>query len=381
MSQIPPSPEFMRGLHEAEATYRLLVEGIPAILYIDANDDLSTNLYTSPQIEQILGFTTEEWRRDPGFWLARLHDDDRERALQENRRANETGGPYRSEYRLIARDGRAVWFRDEAVLVRNEAGEPLFWRGIMLDITEQKRAEEKLKRSLDILRRTMEERRVLLTRLEEAQEEERRRIAADIHDDSIQVMGAADMRLQLLLRDIEDPERRQAGEEIHETLTLAIERLRHLLFELRPPMLDREGLAAALLQYVRQSGLEAGFESELDDRLEEEPPPDTRATLFRIAQEAITNARKHASASRVEVLVESADGGVLLRISDDGAGFDPAIAEAPEPGHLGLSAMSERAELAGGWCRIDSKSGHGTTVECWLPRHASASDPPDERTA
>lgn len=365
MGEVPA--EFLQGLREAQETYRHLVEGIPAILYIDAVDDLSSNIYTSPQVETLLGFPLAQWREEPNLWLARLHEEDRERVVRLHRRSNETGEPFRAEYRLIAADGRVVWFRDEAVLVRDAAGRPAYWRGIMLDITEQKRAEEKLRRSLEILRRTMEERRALLVRLEEAQEEERRRIAADIHDDSIQVISAADLRAQALAQRIDDPELRAEALALHETLRDAVERLRHLLFELRPPALDRDGIAAALRQYLDQPWGGPAPQTELGVRLESEPPSEVRAMLFRIAQEAITNVRKHAGATHLRVVLETEGGGVLLRVEDDGRGLDPIDLSEPAPGHLGVTAMVERAELAGGWCRIEGEPGRGTTVECWLP--------------
>lgn len=367
MSQIPVSPEFLQGLQEAQETYRHLVEGIPAILYIDAVDDLSSNIYTSPQIVGLLGFTPDEWRDEPNLWLARLHDDDRERVVAAHRLSNLNGGPFGVEYRVIAADGREVWFRDEAVLVRDDAGEPLYWRGVMFDVTDQKRAEDKLRRSLEILRRTMEQRRVLVARLEEAQEEERRRIAADIHDDSIQVVSAADLRAQALARRLEDPELRAEATELHDTLREAIERLRHLLFELRPPALDREGLATALRQYLDQPFGGPQIQTALEDRLDGEPPSEVRATLYRIAQEAITNACKHAGATRLEVRLLSSEDGVRLQVVDDGRGVEPVDLASPEPGHLGIAAMVERAELAGGWCRVEGEPGVGTTVECWLP--------------
>ena len=222
-------------------TYRHLVEGIPAVLYVDANDDRSSNLYTSPQIEPLLGFTVEQWRDDPALWFDRIHEDDRERVLEEHRESLRTGDPFRTEYRLLAADGREVWIRDEAVLVREAEHDQLFWRGVMTDITGTKRVEDRLRRSLDVLRRTMEDRRQLLLRLEDAQEEERRRIASDIHDDPIQVMSAADIRAQALAHRIEDPELRQEAEELRDVIRSSVERLRHLLFELRPPALDQRG--------------------------------------------------------------------------------------------------------------------------------------------
>jgi PAS domain S-box-containing protein len=353
------------GLEGAEA-FRALAEGVPAILYIDAIDEFSTTLYTSPQIGSILGYQAEEWLNRPSIWVELLHPEDRERVLALHEESNTRGEEFHAEYRLIARDGHEVWFRDEAVLVRDEQGAPLFWRGVMLDITEQKLAEERLRRSLDILRRTMQQRRVLVARLEEAQEEERRRIAGDIHDDPVQVMSAADLRIQTLAGRLDDPATSAALEEVHVIVENAIERLRNLLFELRPPSFGELGLAGALQAYLRHVGAESGFVGTVESRLSAEPPPEVAAILFRIAQEAITNSRKHARAARVDVVLEEREGGVAARVVDDGLGFEPSTHQ-PRPGHLGMSAMEERAELAGGWSRVDSAPGRGTVVEAWVP--------------
>jgi signal transduction histidine kinase len=105
----------------------------------------------------------------------------------------------------------------------------------------------------------------------------------------------------------------------------------------------------------------------VEDGLTAEPPDDVRALLFRIAQEAITNARKHAEAERILVTLDPHDGGIRLRVVDDGCGFDLSIVDDPDPGHIGLSGMIERAELAGGRLRIDSSRGGGTAIEVWLP--------------
>ena len=356
-------------------TYRSLVEGVPAILYIDEADDTSTNRYTSPQVSELLGFTPEEWSGEPDLWFRQLHPDDRSEAIAAHHRSNETGELYQAEYRLLARDGRVVWIRDEAVLVRDDAGTPLFWRGVMQDITEEKQIEEQLRWSLEVLRRTVQQRRELSRRLEGAQEEERRRIASDIHDDSIQVMSAVDMRLQILAQLGPSAVTSDEVIEIQGTVKQAIERLRHLLFELRPAALDRDGLIAALEQYVEHTGRPAGWTWDVADRLDREPPPDLRAILYRIAQEAIGNAGKHAAASRVEVLAESDDTGVSVTVRDDGGGFATSSANEQRPGHLGLTTMVERAELTGGHCRITSAPGAGTTVEVWLPLDADAERP------
>lgn len=346
--------------------YRALVEGIPAIFYIDNPDEYSTNFYTSPQAVDLLGYTQEEWGTTPDLWIDKIHPDDVERVLEENRRSNKVGDNFFAEYRMLAKDGGTVWIRDEAVLVRDDRGAPLHWRGLMLDITAQKEAEEKLRRSLEVLRRASEQRRELMERLETAQEGERRRIAADIHDDSIQVMSALDMRLQTMaLHGGADP---ASLEELHGIVLQAIERLRHLTFELRPAALDRDGLADALQQYLEHTRAETGLEWSLDAHgLLAEPAPELRATLYRMAQEVVVNVRKHAKASRVDVAAATSGSGVLLRIADDGIGFDTSALRWPEPGHLGLVTSLERAEVAGGWFRVSSRPGAGTSVEFWLP--------------
>ena len=163
--------------------YRAMVEGIPAIVYLDRPDEFSTNFYMSPQAVHLLGYTAEEWGATTEFWFDKIHPDDVEAVREENRRSTEAGDKFFAEYRMIASDGRPVWIRDEAVLVRDAEGAPRYWQGVMLDISAQKEAEEKLRWSLDVLRRTIQQRRELARRLEHAQEEERRRIAADIHDD------------------------------------------------------------------------------------------------------------------------------------------------------------------------------------------------------
>jgi PAS domain-containing protein len=96
VSEVPLPPVLADQLREAHETYRHLVEGIPAVLYVDANDDHSSNIYTSPQIEPLLGFTVEQWRDDPELWVDRMHEDDRERVLGEHRRSLTTGDGWSS---------------------------------------------------------------------------------------------------------------------------------------------------------------------------------------------------------------------------------------------------------------------------------------------
>ena len=351
------------------AAFRALVEGIPVVTYVDPEEEDALGIYISPQIEDLLGYAPMEWLSDPKLWWRVMHVEDRERVRETSERASANREPFAEEYRMNASDGREVWIRDEAVLVLEHDGYPDYWRGIMLDITELKRAESKLTRSLEMLRRASDERQMLLTRLEEAREEERSDIAADIHDDSIQVMSAASLRLQILLAKVPEELKSELGE-LNETVTEAILRLRHLVFELRPVSLDSEGLSVALDEYLTQVGEEAGFTFRLHDRLLWEPAPEPRTVLYRMAQETLVNVRKHAHARYVEVFLETEGEGVRVRITDDGDGFDVVDKGRPVPGHLGLAAMRERVELSGGELAIDSAPGTGTIVEFWLPAAA-----------
>jgi len=134
-------------LRRTEAKYRALVEQIPAITYTAALDDASTTLYVSPQIQAALGITPENYRADPDLWRKRLHPDDRDRVLAELAQSLASRQPFKSEYRMITRDGHIVWFRDEAVAVQDSTGKYLFRQGVMLDLTESKQAEEALNKS------------------------------------------------------------------------------------------------------------------------------------------------------------------------------------------------------------------------------------------
>ena len=130
-------------LREAEARYRTLVEEAPAITYIISVDaGAKISYYVSPQIETVLGFSPEAWVSDPYLWDKQLHPEDREWVIAAAQHARATGEPFSAEYRIFTRDGRVVWFHDEARWVRDEAGRPRFMQGIEFDITERKRAEE-----------------------------------------------------------------------------------------------------------------------------------------------------------------------------------------------------------------------------------------------
>ena len=130
---------------ESEARYRSLVERLPVIVYSEpvVGTDLMS-MYISPRIEDVLGVTAQEWMEDPDLWYETIHPDDRARVRAEDERTEASGAPFSIEYRSVARDGRTVWFRDEARLVRDDLGAPLFWQGVMFDVTAERDAQQLL---------------------------------------------------------------------------------------------------------------------------------------------------------------------------------------------------------------------------------------------
>jgi diguanylate cyclase (GGDEF)-like protein/PAS domain S-box-containing protein len=134
----------LRRVQEAEAKYRLLVEQIPVVTYMEAGDRGGAMLYVSPRVEEVLGYPPEAWTDSPGLWARLLYPEDRDRVLAEAVRCSQTGQPFRAEYRMTRRDGEVVWVRDEASVLEGEEGEPRLWQGVMVDITERKLAEERV---------------------------------------------------------------------------------------------------------------------------------------------------------------------------------------------------------------------------------------------
>jgi PAS domain S-box-containing protein len=215
-------------------------------------------------------------------------------------------------------------------------------------------------------RRTELERRKLLGQLVAAEEKERRSIADGLHDDSIQKMVAVGIRLDTLRRQLSDPKHLASVTELSNSVSATIARLRLLLFELHPRTLEGGWLGDTIREYLELSADPDGPSYAFEDRLEDRLPPDIRTTAYRIMQEALANARKHAKAAHVTIRLEARDEGVYGRVLDDGVGISTDD-ELYTPGHMGLLAMRDRAERVGGWTRVSRGEELGTVVEFWLP--------------
>jgi PAS domain S-box-containing protein len=320
-------------------------------------DPLRRVVDANPPAERLLGRSLADAVGHPlGELLPEAADAVRDRLAASNGAAGSL-----PEELVVTREGTTRRYEPTVVAMPDRQGPPIGWLMMLRDVTEHHR-------TLRSLRQADQQRRSLLLRVVTSQEQERRQVAGDIHDDAIQAMVAVTLQLQALGGRLRDPRSTELLERLAATATESVGRLRQLVFELRPPLLDEVGLAAALDQYARRAGELAGFVVQVSDESAGELPAELRVVAYRIVQEALANVRAHARAQRVAVRLEEVEGGVLARVSDDGAGFLPGLVDRRPAGHLGLISMREQATMAGGWCRIASAPGMGTTVELWLPR-------------
>ncbi|MEV1176164.1 PAS domain S-box protein [Nonomuraea sp. NPDC049784] len=256
-------------------------------------------------------------------------------------------GRWEEEGWRVRKDGTRFWASVVITALYDERGDLRGFGKVTRDLTERRS-----------MARALDERGLLLAHLVQAQERERRRIASDVHDDTIQAMIAVGMRLRALGERLPE-EDAAAVRSLDDAVESAVRRLRDLAFRLRPP---GDGLVEGLAAYLEREM--AGMAYELAHDLNGEPPAEAAITVFRICQEALTNVRKHAGANSVSMRLASLDGGIHVRVRDDGTGVANRVSQ---DGHFGLIEMRERAETAGGWWDIRGAPGEGTTVEFWVP--------------
>ncbi|MFC6592531.1 ATP-binding protein [Deinococcus lacus] len=267
----------------------------------------------------------------------------------EGGRAEVRAGPYHLEVRLSpvpGENGVLVVARDLSILKRQAA--EIEQRGAALQVAQHRHLEL----------------RSFLALFTQAQEEERRRISRELHDDTAQVLSASGRRAARLARSL-PPAQSAEALQLRDDLNAALLSVRRFARNLRPSVLDDLGLLPALEWLTTQIQTPARLEiSGTERRLS----PALELTVFRLVQEALSNVDRHSGASSAAVRVRFGDGEVEVRIADDGQGFSPQQAQArAEAGHLGLTSLRERAELAGGRLEIRSAAGQGTALEFWLP--------------
>jgi signal transduction histidine kinase len=277
-----------------------------------------------------------------------------------DRRVMATGLPHRSREELATPDGPRVYQALKAPW-RDAAGQVAGVVGVSRDVTEEERAQA--------------ERRRLLGRLHDIQEEERGRIAVGLHDGPLQGLATIGFKLaraKALLADGQAGATMAVLCDCEADVATEVTALRRTMHDMRPLVLDQHGLAAALEDQAEAVRARAGLAScRVTVRLDRgRLDPAVEIALFRVAQQALANVAEHAGATEVEVLLEgSANGQVLLAVADDGCGFDPARVTGTGGGEFpfGLTVMTERVEALGGWLAVRARPDRGTLVEACIP--------------
>jgi PAS domain S-box-containing protein len=349
-------------LRESEQQLRLLVDDLRLVAV--SFDPAGTIRYCNKYLAELTGYSVDELVGRN--WADRLSSSS---AAGDNRleTAGEDGFVSKFESSIRTRNGDHRLIAWSCTPHLDDRGRVITITGIGEDVTAERRLEQEQQELIRRLRSVSTERSNLLTQLTDAEERERRRIAEDLHDDTIQWLTGANMMVGALpVR----PEGRVKAREISVILSSAIDQLRRLSFDLHPATLAHAGLVSSinrlLFDLAEGTGIEVTFTS---GRYDGEIDQRQAACLYRICQEAIANVRKHSGATRVESELFAEDEDVVLVIADNGAG---AIELVPSTGHLGLLTMRERAEIAGGTLEVTTLAAGGVTVRCRLPRQAQA---------
>ena len=340
------------------------VAGVGHWDYDIARDELSW----SEEVYRIVGVSPEDFDHNHQAFFDFVHPEDRDHLNYVRSRALAGVEPLDVVHRIVRPDGEVRWVHERGALSTGVGAEEGRIMGTVQDVTDLHLAQARE-------RATQERLRSALRRLQTAREEERRALSRDIHDDVGAALSGVLLSFGTLRANLDasdDVEERL--DEIRVELEGVVGRLRALARKMRPPLLDELGLAEALRQLVEE-WKERGpisVRASIDESALPKLGPDERIQLYRLVQEALSNAMKHSDASGVQVRLAGTPAGFLLSVSDDGRGFDP---ERRKEGTLGLTSMEERALALGG--SLDIESGDGGTRVTFSYGSAVGTKPPD----
>lgn len=317
--------------------------------------------FISPGAKDLLGYPVSRWHRK-NFWIDCVHPEDRRTLMEEIATNRDRKPPYDLSYRMVRADGSVLWVRDH-VLFKDTS----VIRGVTYPVspTEERQLDEsKLNRQL----------KHLLKYRFEIREDEARRLGAEIHDDLGQLLTVATRNVELAGRDLEKEGHRDGKlaarlQWIEADLRAVLNRLRMHVSSLHPPCLEQDGLASALRFHVDRVANSTGIRFVVDIEEAVLPEPDAEIHLFRIAQEAISNASRHSNASEIRLtLCRRRDSGVL-EVTDNGKGF--TLTQSYRGG-IGLRTSRDRAQVIGGELSVRSEPLKGTRLSATFPlRHES----------
>lgn len=352
-------------LKEQELQYRILAESAQdLILTMDLRGRIT---YANPAAQSVLGYRPELLvGRSVTECLPNGVTSDMLAAWKSSLRARGKRGVW-LEGQARARDGEMAYLEINLCALERDS-KIIGVLAVARDLTEEHRLAEEIQSRRQDLRRAEErgiELRSYLALFTQAQEEERRRIARELHDDTAQVLVAIGRRIDRLVRGLAEEALRERALAIRDDVDAAIESVRRFSHNLRPSVLDDLGLISALEQLVDRALTPTSLQvSGMDRRLN----ADVELTVFRTVQECLTNIDKHAQASGARICVQFTGTQVEVSIADDGVGFEPReLSQLLREGHMGLLGLKERVELLGGKLNIDSSPGCGTQTWFILP--------------
>lgn len=344
-------------LRESEARFKSIFEQAGIGIALVSPDGLP--LEANPALTQLLGYTAEELQKMHFSQFTHRDDLTRDVGLYRDLMAGRHRR-YEVEKRYIRKDGHLIWGNLVVSAVRDEAGIPLFGIGMVEDVTERKRVEQEV--------------RSLSDKLINTQEQERSRIARELHDGLGQQIAALSISVAGIKRQIpeHDAEARARIERLQQRIAAIAEGVRRISHELHPAILEVAGIVAALRSYCKQFSTDNGVVVTLDAAGDfENISADVALCLYRVTQEALQNVAKHSGAIEADVRLELSGEGVALTVADRGRGFE---ADAPVThAGLGLVSMKERARLVSGKLTITSAPGEGATFRVLIPRAAGHS--------
>jgi PAS domain S-box-containing protein len=335
-------------LRESEQRFRLMADTTPALIWMcDRNGDVT---YLN---DRLIDFTGRDLATGFGdTWSAFIHPDDVESVQTANEQALKLQREFSKEYRLRRRDGAYRWMLDIAAPRVNRDGSFAGFVGSATDITDQKLAQEALEK--------------IGGKLIEAQEEERSRIARELHDDICQRLALLSMELEQANRGSNSSSGSAKIEEIRRHCAQIAGDVQALSHKLHSSKLEYLGLAAAIRSFCREFSQQHDVSVQFaDENVPRFLPRDISLSLFRVTQEALQNALKHSGVSQFSVSLWGSANEILLEVSDRGAGFDVEGAK-PDRG-LGLVSMQERVHLVHGIFTIESTENGGTKILVRVP--------------
>jgi PAS domain S-box-containing protein len=358
-----------RELAQRNQELDAIVQTAPDIIF-SRNPDGSRD-YISGRFYEYTGAPPDTGK---GFgWLDYVHPDDSEQSHQKWLHSVQSGDVYDCDYRLRGADSQYRWFRARAVPLRDSHGTIVKWYGTCSDVHDSKLLEQSIRENAIELERMVESRTAALRRLSNRmmtmQDEERRRIAREIHDGLGQELAAAKMILDGILAKDSSPLMRQASVEASQLIDRAIQQVRTISHLLHPPLLDEVGLISALRWFLEGLSERSGIRM----ALEVDPPDPGRlkseleTAIFRIVQEALTNMFRHSGARNGSVTLIRKDGNIVVTVRDDGKGIEEQVIQLrPESVGVGIGGMRQRVTELGGSLRL-ANANPGTIVEVIIP--------------